>query len=57
MGFECNKGKPCGGTAYEYNLKSGPIKGKNNHYYHKNGAFCINSQNYPDAVNHVNIHT
>ncbi|XP_044739519.1 uncharacterized protein LOC123300881 [Chrysoperla carnea] len=55
MGFECNKGKPCGGTAYEYNLKSGPIKGKNNHYYHKNGAFCINSQNYPDAVNHSNF--
>lgn len=29
------------------------IKGKNGTAYFKHGAFCLETQNYPDAVNHV----
>ena len=31
------------------------IRGKNNSEYFKHGAFCLETQNYPDAVNHVGI--
>lgn len=30
-----------------------PIFGKNGARYFKHGAFCLETQNYPDAVNHV----
>lgn len=53
MGFECTAGGPCFGTPFEVDLKSGPIRGINCKYYHKNGALCMNSQNFPDACNHV----
>lgn len=29
------------------------IVGKNGAYYMKHGAFCLETQNFPDAVNHV----
>lgn len=32
-----------------------PISGKESALYFKHGAFCIETQNYPDAVNHVSI--
>lgn len=31
------------------------IRGKNASAYFKHGAFCLETQNYPDAVNHVNF--
>ncbi|XP_076662937.1 galactose mutarotase isoform X2 [Andrena cerasifolii] len=31
------------------------IRGKNNSEYFKHGAFCLETQNYPDAVNHKNF--
>lgn len=30
-----------------------PIFGKDGALYFKHGAFCLETQNYPDAVNHV----
>lgn len=30
-----------------------PIFGKEGALYFKHGAFCLETQNYPDAVNHV----
>lgn len=30
-----------------------PIFGKEGSLYFKHGAFCLETQNYPDAVNHV----
>lgn len=32
-----------------------PIKGKNGALYTKNGSFCWETQNYPDAINQVRI--
>ncbi|XP_055616929.1 galactose mutarotase [Toxorhynchites rutilus septentrionalis] len=32
-----------------------PIKGKGGAKYFKHGAFCLETQNYPDAVNHANF--
>lgn len=32
-----------------------PIKGKGGAKYFKHGAFCLETQNYPDAVNHENF--
>jgi aldose 1-epimerase len=29
------------------------IAGKKGSYYMKHGAFCLETQNFPDAVNHV----
>lgn len=29
------------------------IKGKGGEVYFKHGGFCLETQNYPDAVNHV----
>ena len=29
------------------------ISGKGGVIYHKFGAFCLEAQNYPDAINHV----
>lgn len=35
-------------------LNSGDfVKGKNSAKYEKHGAFCLETQKYPDAVNHV----
>ena len=31
------------------------IRGKNDTAYFKHGAFCLETQNYPDAVNHVSV--
>ncbi|XP_066580944.1 galactose mutarotase isoform X2 [Prorops nasuta] len=31
------------------------ILGKNNNEYFKHGAFCLETQNYPDAINHNNF--
>lgn len=31
------------------------ISGKNGSQYFKHAAFCLETQNYPDAVNHVSI--
>lgn len=30
-----------------------PIKGKNGALYYKHGAFCLETQKYPDSVNQV----
>lgn len=30
-----------------------PIFGKEGALYFKHGAFCLETQNYPDAINHV----
>ncbi|XP_037932389.1 galactose mutarotase-like, partial [Teleopsis dalmanni] len=32
-----------------------PIEGKSGAKYHKHGAFCLETQKYPDAVNHPNF--
>lgn len=32
-----------------------PIFGKQGARYFKHGAFCLETQNYPDAINHVNF--
>lgn len=32
------------------------LVGKNNNNYYKHGAFCLETQNYPDAINHVSIY-
>lgn len=35
----------------------GAVAGKGGVHYLKHGAFCLETQKYPDAVNHVNICT
>lgn len=32
-----------------------PIRGKGGAKYFKHGAFCLETQNYPDAINHANF--
>lgn len=32
------------------------VTGKNGQQYFKHGAFCLETQNYPDAVNHVSYY-
>lgn len=32
------------------------LVGKDGNYY-KHGAFCLETQNWPDAVNHVSVHS
>jgi len=32
-----------------------PLPGKEGAKYFKHGAFCLETQNYPDAINHVRI--
>lgn len=34
---------------------STPITGKNGAQYFKHGAFCLETQNYPDAINNVSL--
>ena len=34
-----------------------PIVGKNGAKYMRHGGFCLNTQSYPDAVNHVSCST
>lgn len=43
------------GKAKDQNATSDsePIFGKNGARYFKHGAFCLETQNFPDAVNHV----
>ncbi|GBL94464.1 Aldose 1-epimerase [Araneus ventricosus] len=33
------------------------LRGKEGKYYKKHGAFCLETQNYPDAINQVNFPT
>lgn len=41
--------------SFQGDLKNLPrLTGKGTQYY-KHGAFCLETQNYPDAVNHVSI--
>lgn len=35
--------------------ETGGIPGKSGQKYLKHGAFCLETQNYPDAVNHVGL--
>lgn len=36
-------------------INATPVVGKNEARYYKYGAFCLETQNYPDAVNHVSL--
>ncbi|XP_048519053.1 galactose mutarotase isoform X2 [Dendroctonus ponderosae] len=36
-------------------IQSGTLSGKGGASYGKHGAFCLETQNYPDAVNHANF--
>ena len=38
---------------YTANGLDGHLVGKNGITYKKYGAFCLETQNYPDAINHV----
>ena len=40
---------------YTANGLDGHLVGKNGIAYKKYGAFCLETQNYPDAINHVSI--
>lgn len=37
--------------------KISSVTGKNGSVYGMHGAFCVETQNYPDAINHVNKNT
>lgn len=40
---------------YNHFLFQTPLQGKNHAQYVKQGAFCLETQKYPDAVNHVSF--
>ena len=42
---------------YTANHLTGPMKGKRGAVYHRRQAFCLETQHFPDSVNHANFPT